>query len=120
MSRIALIPNNEQQAVIWCAIGPVLVLAPVGTGKTLVLAELVRQAIAERVAPERILCLTFTNRAAGEIVTRIRTRYPEVAPKLKVKTSRWLCARMLRIEARTIGLSRDFMIFDDADSVEPL
>ncbi|MEN6560583.1 MAG: 3'-5' exonuclease [Acidobacteriota bacterium] len=112
--------NREQRDVIECLRGPVLVLAPVGTGKTLVLAERVKHAIATGVVPERTLCLTFTNRAAGEIAARVRSQSPEAAPRLLVKTFHGLCARMLRMEARAIGMSRDFVIFDDMDSMELL
>ena len=112
--------NKRQKEVVECLQGPVLVLAPVGSGKTLVLAERVNHAIVTGISPERILCLTFTNRAAGEMGARVRARSPEAADRLMVKTFHGLCARMLRIEARAIGLSRDFMIFDDADSTELL
>lgn len=70
--------------------------------------------------PERIFCLTFTNRAADEMASRVRKHYPAVASKITVKTFHGLCGWMLRIEARAIGLPRDFMIFDDADSIELL
>jgi len=112
--------NDEQRKVVDDVFGPILVLAPVGTGKTCVLAERVRRAIEKDIAPGRILCLTFTNRAAGEMASRVRKHYPAVASKLTVKTFHGLCARMLRMEARAVGLPRDFTIFDDADSNELL
>lgn len=112
--------NDEQKKVVNEIFGPILVLAPVGTGKTCVLAERVRRAIEKGIAPERILCLTFTNRAAGEMASRVKKHYPAVASKLTVKTFHGLCARMLRMEARAVGLPRDFTIFDEADSSEVL
>ena len=112
--------NDEQRKVVDDVFGPTLVLAPVGTGKTCVLAERVRRAIEKGIAPGRIICLTFTNRAAGEMASRVRKHYPTVASKLTVKTFHGLCARMLRMEARAVGLPRDFTIFDDADSNELL
>ena len=112
--------NDEQKRVVNDIFGPILVLAPVGTGKTRVLAERVRRAIEKGIAPERILCLTFTNRAAGEMASRVKKHYPGVASKLTVKTFHGLCARMLRMEARAVGLPRDFTIFDEADSSEVL
>jgi DNA helicase-2/ATP-dependent DNA helicase PcrA len=112
--------NDEQKKVVNDVFGPILVLAPVGTGKTCVLAERVRRAIEKGIAPERILCLTFTNRAAGEMASRVKKHYPAVASKLTIKTFHGLCARMLRMEARFVGLPRDFSIFDDADSNELL
>lgn len=112
--------NDEQRNVVNDVYGPILVLAPVGTGKTCVLAERVRRAIEKGIGPERILCLTFTNRAAGEMASRVRKHYPAVASKLTVKTFHGLCARMLRMEARAIGLPRDFTVLDDSDSIELL
>lgn len=64
--------NDHQRAIIDHIDGSLLILAPVGTGKTLVLAERAANAIREGIDPHRILCMTFTNRAAKEMQERIK------------------------------------------------
>ncbi|MDH7496187.1 MAG: 3'-5' exonuclease [Bacillota bacterium] len=98
--------------------GGLLVMAPVGTGKTLVLAERMAYAIASRIPPERILGLTFTNRACNEMRERVKKRYPQFASSVRIQTFHGLCATMLRTEARYIGLPCDFVIYDEADCQE--
>jgi len=112
--------NPHQRAIIDHIKGGLLVLAPVGTGKTLVLAERAANAIREGVDPNRILCMTFTNRAAKEMGERIRRLYPQDAEKITVSTFHALCASILRMEANDIGLSRDFVVYDDVDSIDLL
>ena len=63
--------NSEQQKIINHIKGAILVLAPVGTGKTLVLSQRVVQTIKSGIPPEKILCLTFTNRATEEMSERL-------------------------------------------------
>lgn len=91
--------NPEQQNVIEHIEGGLLVLAPVGTGKTSVLSERVAKAIEQGISPNRILCLTFTNRAAKEMGDRLAQSLPHVRRQLTIKTFHGLCAWMLRIEA---------------------
>jgi DNA helicase-2/ATP-dependent DNA helicase PcrA len=62
--------NSQQSAIAKHTQGAVLVLAPVGTGKTRVLAERVVHAINTGISPQKILCLTFTNRAAQQMSER--------------------------------------------------
>jgi len=95
-----------------------LVLAPVGTGKTLTIAERAANAISNGFAPERILCLTFTNRAAKEMGERIKRKQHSDADKITVSTLNALCATMLRLESHEIGLPRDFVVYDEVDSIE--
>lgn len=110
--------NLEQTAIARHIEGEVLVLAPVGTGKTRVLAERVLHAIHKGISPKRILCLTFTNRAAKEMKERLAQYCPDQLQYLTINTFHSLCASILRIEARQFGLPADFVIYDDADSVE--
>lgn len=110
--------NFEQNAIASHTEGAILALAPVGTGKTRVLAERVLNAINRGVSPERILCLTFTNRAAKEMNERLSQYCPDQLHYIKIKTFHGLCTSMLRIEARQLGLPADFVIYDDADCVE--
>ena len=71
--------NPHQQAIVNYLQGGLQVLAPVGTGKTLTLAERAANAIRQGIDPSRILCLTFTNRAAKEMQERIRRIFPKDA-----------------------------------------
>ncbi|MGC9503162.1 UvrD-helicase domain-containing protein [Baaleninema sp.] len=110
--------NPEQKAIIDRLVGTILVLAPVGTGKTSVLAERVVRAIREGVDPKRILCLTFTNRAAKEMKERLSLYCPDRLPYLTIKTFHGLCASILRFEAHQFGIPQNFLIYDDSDCTE--
>ena len=110
--------NPEQSAIASHVEGSILVLAPVGTGKTRVLAERVLHAIHKGISPRGILCLTFTNRAAKEMRERLSRYCPDQLQYLTINTFHGLCASILRIEARQFGLPADFVIYDDADSIE--
>ena len=110
--------DAAQRRIAECVHGSLLVIAPVGTGKTLVLAERIANAIASGIPPDRILGLTFTNRACNEMRERVRSRHPEFAESVRIQTFHGLCATMLRTEARYIGLPCDFVIYDDSDCIE--
>ncbi|MEH1881224.1 UvrD-helicase domain-containing protein [Nostoc sp.] len=110
--------NSAQNAIARHTEGSILVLAPVGTGKTRVLAERVLCAINRGIPPQRILCLTFTNRAAKEMSERLSKYCPNQLHDLTIKTFHGLCTSILRSEARQLGLPADFVIYDDADCVE--
>ena len=110
--------NLEQKRIINHINKAILVLAPVGTGKTHVLSERVVHAIKSGIPAQKILCLTFTNRAAKEMSERLTQAYPDEFRHLTIKTFHSLCATILRIEARQIGLPADFVVYDDADCKE--
>jgi DNA helicase II / ATP-dependent DNA helicase PcrA len=112
--------SKKQQAIINQVQGGLLVLAPVGTGKTSVLSARVGQAIKKGIAPNRILCLTFTTRAAQEMGDRLAQSMPHVRQQLTIKTFHGLCAQMLRVEAQYIGLPADFTVYDSEDCCEIL
>ncbi|MBI4878678.1 MAG: UvrD-helicase domain-containing protein [Planctomycetes bacterium] len=120
MSRRGEFPNEEQRAIVEATGGARLILAPAGTGKTLVMAARLAQAVLEGVAPERALCVTFTNRAAAEMRARVAERLPREAQRVHVRTFHGLCAWMLRRDAPLLGLPRDFVVYDDQDSGELL
>lgn len=103
--------NELQQRVIDHWRQPVLVMAPVGTGKTMTLAARAAAAIAGGVNPERMLCLSFTNRAAREVNERI-------GAAVRCSTFHALCANILRAECRVLGLPGDFVIYDEEDCTE--
>ncbi|MDP5338825.1 MAG: UvrD-helicase domain-containing protein [Nodularia sp. (in: cyanobacteria)] len=108
-------PNPDQLKIINHINGAILVLAPVGTGKTRVLSSRVVQAIQSGIPAEKILCLTFTNRAAKEMQERLAEMCPQEFRYITIKTFHSLCTSMLRVEARQIGLPADFVVYDDAD-----
>ncbi|MFQ3599274.1 MAG: 3'-5' exonuclease [Chloroherpetonaceae bacterium] len=102
--------------------GGLLVLAPVGTGKTEVMARRAAHAIAKGISADKMLCLSFTNRAAGEMKSRIQKLLGEFgmadhARALTVCTFHSLCTRILRREADAAGISPDFSIYDEEDSI---
>jgi DNA helicase-2/ATP-dependent DNA helicase PcrA len=106
----------QQQAVITTE-GPVLVLAAAGSGKTRVItrraAFLVREV---GIPPWQILCITFTNKAAGEMRQRIAALLGERdAKRLTMGTFHALCAKLLRQYAEAAGLKPDFTIYDSDD-----
>jgi DNA helicase II / ATP-dependent DNA helicase PcrA len=113
--------NPEQREAVLAPDGPILILAGAGSGKTRVLTHRIAYLVAEReVLPERILAVTFTNKAAGEMRERIATmaglgnRFPLVS------TFHALCARILRQEAELLGYTRNFTIVDESDSLNAI
>ncbi len=115
--------NPDQQQAVKATDGPVLILAGAGSGKTRVLVYRVAYLIAEKkVAPENILVLTFTNKAAGEMVTRIKKLLldePLANGHIPVMgTYHSFCARILRKEGGVLGLPPGFAIYDESDALE--
>ena len=110
--------NPEQQEAVLHTEGPLLILAGAGSGKTRVIAHRIAHLVAHgHVAPDRILAVTFTNKAAGEMRTRVETLLGVDCRQMWISTFHALCARLLRREAPHIGLSRDFVIYDSADQL---
>jgi DNA helicase-2/ATP-dependent DNA helicase PcrA len=110
--------NPEQRAVVDSALHPVLVMAPVGTGKTNVLAIRAGRAVDLGLSPRSLLCLSFTNKAAREMKDRLTALYGKLASEITISTFHGLCASILRAEASTAGLDGDFVIYDDEDSTQ--
>ena len=96
--------------------GPLLIVAGAGSGKTRVicyrLAYLVGNGYA---APDEVLVVTFTNKAAGEMRERVQALLASEAPRLWMSTFHSFCARVLRRDGPRIRLSRDFVIYDSVD-----
>jgi DNA helicase-2/ATP-dependent DNA helicase PcrA len=114
--------NPQQREAVETVNGPVLILAGAGSGKTRVITHRIASLIEDHgVAPDSILAVTFTNKAAaemGERVTKLAGHRSVVQPK--VSTFHSFCVRMLRrdIEALRVngqGLTKDFAIYDEAD-----
>jgi DNA helicase II / ATP-dependent DNA helicase PcrA len=109
--------NEPQQRAVMHLDGPLLVFAGAGSGKTRAITYRVANLLATRhVPPFRILAVTFTNKAAGEMRERLRGLAGEdVVRDLWVGTFHSVCARLLRRYHEAVGLGRDFVIYDDSD-----
>ena len=95
-----------------------MILAGAGSGKTRVIAHRIAHIVSEHLAdPDRILAVTFTNKAAGEMRTRVEALLRTDCQRMWISTFHALCARLLRREAPHIGLSRDFVIYDSTDQL---
>jgi len=110
--------NPEQREAVLHIDGPLLILAGAGSGKTRVIAQRIAYLISEGYAqPDEILAVTFTNKAAEEMRTRVETLLGRSMVGSWISTFHALCARLLRREATAIGLPRDFVIYDSSDQV---
>src|SRR5215211_8654714 len=98
--------------------GPLLVVAGAGSGKTRVLTHRVAHLIsAHGIKPQEILAITFTNKAAGEMRSRLEGLLGGVARAIWILTFHAACGRMLRREAPRLGYRSNFTIYDSADQV---
>ncbi|MGE3469428.1 MAG: ATP-dependent helicase [Vicinamibacterales bacterium] len=108
--------NPEQRAAVAHVDGALLILAGAGSGKTRVIAHRVAWLVQqEHAAPEEVLAVTFTNKAAEEMRSRIEALLGRDCRSMWVSTFHSLCARLLRREAHHLGLSTRFTIYDTAD-----
>ena len=109
--------NESQRAAVEYIDGPELVIAGAGSGKTRVLTYKIAFLLQSGVRASHILALTFTNKAAREMKERIARLVPAAdARYLWMGTFHSVCARLLRTEAERLGFTRDFSIYDTADS----
>ena len=107
-------PSACQTQAIEAPLGPVLVLAGPGAGKTFCLIERIRYLVEQKgFDPARICAVTFTNKAAQEIAERLETSLGERAAAVKGGTLHALCAEILREHGERIGVRRGFGIADD-------
>ncbi len=107
----------QLQAVVYPP-RPLLVVAGAGSGKTRVITYRLARLLANGADPRRMMVVTFTNKAAGELrerVGRLLDIPPREMGRLWLGTFHALCARMLRLWGQAVGLRRDFVIYDDDD-----
>jgi DNA helicase II / ATP-dependent DNA helicase PcrA len=107
----------QREAVIHPG-GPLLIVAGAGSGKTRVLTHRIAWLITEsRVSPFEILAITFTNKAADEMKSRVAALVGPVAQRMWISTFHSACVRILRKDAERLGYKSSFTIYDQADSV---
>ena len=108
--------NPRQREAVEHGEGPLLVLAGAGSGKTKVLTSRIGYLIASGVVtPDRVLAITFTNKAAREMKERLGASLGSVAHDMWVSTFHSACVRMLRPYADRVGLTRQFTILSEDD-----
>ena len=109
--------NEEQKNAVLHTIGPSIILAGAGSGKTRVLTYKVVYLIQEKkVEPTSILMVTFTNKAANEMKERILKFVPTSTPI--ATTFHSLCSKILRRDGIHIGISPNFVIYDSQDQID--
>ncbi len=108
--------NPQQTQAITAGDGPVLVLAGPGSGKTSVLTRRIAYLISEnRVPAHRMMAVTFTNKAAGEMRERVERLLDDKLRGLQIGTFHATCARFLRMEAESLDYKQDYIIYDSDD-----
>src|SRR3954452_2599749 len=109
--------NPPQREAVTHPGGPLLVLAGAGSGKTRVLTHRIAWLLRTgRAKPNEILAITFTNKAAQEMRDRVQFLVGRATRAMWVMTFHSACARMLRADAHRLGYTRQFTIYDAADS----
>lgn len=121
--------NEEQQQAVRITVGPVLILAGAGSGKTKTLTHRIGYLVSQGIHPHRILAVTFTNKAAQEMRERLvqlmnniksldPQRYsPNTISFPWLGTFHSICTKILRQDIHYLGYNRDFTIYDQADSL---
>jgi DNA helicase-2/ATP-dependent DNA helicase PcrA len=110
--------NSPQRDAVTHGIGPLLVLAGAGSGKTRVLTHRIAHLVAtESAKPSEVLAITFTNKAAQEMRDRVESLVGRMVRVMWVMTFHSACARILRAEGERLGYTKRFSIYDEADSV---
>ena len=111
--------NKTQQDAVKSVDGPVLVFAGAGSGKTRVLTYKISYLINKKIVkPENILAMTFTNKAAGEMKSRVESLLNDSQLSISIGTFHSICARFLRDQIHYIGFSPQFNIYDTKDQAD--
>ncbi len=108
--------NDPQAQAVAHLTGPLLVFAGAGSGKTRTITYRIANLLRHGIPPYRILAVTFTNKAAREMQSRLeQLAGPELVRDLWVGTFHSVCARLLRRYATEVGLAKNFVIYDESD-----
>jgi DNA helicase-2/ATP-dependent DNA helicase PcrA len=114
--------NKDQRQAVLETDGAMIILAGAGSGKTKVITHKVIYLISKNISPDNILCVTFTNKAANEMKERIEREVKRFENRLSSKptvtTFHSLCAKILRIDGKEIGIANTFLIYDEQDQVD--
>src|SRR6201997_929977 len=109
--------NEPQREAVTHGEGPLLILAGAGSGKTRVLTHRIAHLVfTDEAQPGEILAITFTNKAAREMSGRVERLLGRRTRGMWLMTFHAACARILRAEADRLGYTRQFTIYDQADS----
>ena len=108
--------NPQQRAAVEHSGSPLLIVAGAGSGKTRVLAHRIGHLLATGTSPGAILAITFTNKAAAEMRERVAALVGPRSRAMWVSTFHSMCVRILRAEAKALGLKTSFSIYDADDS----
>jgi DNA helicase II / ATP-dependent DNA helicase PcrA len=110
--------NPQQLEAVKATRGPVLILAGAGTGKTRVITARIAYLLSEGVSADKILAVTFTNKAANEMRKRVAAmRENTKGSKLTICTFHALCVRILRQDIDKLGYKSTFSIYDESDQL---
>ncbi|MFT4050473.1 MAG: ATP-dependent DNA helicase [Solirubrobacterales bacterium] len=109
--------NDEQKAAVSHRGGPLMIVAGAGSGKTRTLTRRFQWLVADGVPVDRILALTYTNEAAGELAERIEQALGDLPDEIHATTFHSLCMEVLRDESGAAGLNPFFSVARDADRV---
>src|ERR1700737_1115057 len=110
--------NPQQREAVTHGEGPLLVLAGAGSGKTRVITYRIAWLIGERgVSPSNILAVTFTNKAANEMLTRVERLVPKIGARPWIGTFHSTSLRVLRRHADRLGYTKSFAVYDTADQM---
>jgi len=108
--------NDKQKEAILATDGPLLVLAGAGSGKTTVVVNKIAYILEQGLAPSyRILAITFTNKAANELKTRVESVLGESSEGIWIGTFHSICMKILRRNIVKLGYQQDFLIYDSSD-----
>ncbi|MEU6129307.1 UvrD-helicase domain-containing protein [Saccharopolyspora sp. NPDC047091] len=108
--------NSQQRDAVAHTGSPLLIVAGAGSGKTRVLTSRIAHLLAQGVHPGQIMAITFTNKAAAEMKERVADLVGRRSNAMWVSTFHSMCVRVLRREAKALGLSSNFSIYDSDDS----